>query len=62
MNVVEMMTGNLKCLKWSSDVLLDLGSLARDAGLSPEAHLFVDVVPHKLAGHELPRGMHQGVG
>ena len=53
--------GDLECLKWSSDVVLDLGSLARYASLGPETDLFANAVPDKLAGHELPSGAHRRV-
>lgn len=61
MDVVKT-TMDLENLKWSSDVLLDLGGLASNTDLSPETHLFAEAVPYKLAGHELPGGMHRGVG
>ena len=58
MNVVETTLGRLE---WRSNVLMDLGGLARYASLSPETDLFANAVPDKLAGHELPSGTHRRV-
>ena len=61
-DMVKATTGDLKCLKWSPDVSMDLASLARDASLSPEAHLLADAMPDELGGDELSSCMHRWVG
>ena len=61
MDVVKTTMGDLECLKWRSDVVLDLGSLARYASLGPETDHFANAMPDKLAGHELPSGAHRRV-
>ena len=61
MDVVKTTKGDLECLKWCSNVVLDLGSLARNASLGPETDLFANAMPDELAGHELPGGMHRRV-
>ena len=47
-----MATRNPEGLQRCSDVLLDLGYLARDAGSGPNPHLFVDAVLHKFGRYE----------
>ena len=44
-DVVETTTRNLEGLQRCSDMLLDLGCLARDAGSGQNPHMFVEAVP-----------------
>ena len=46
-----MATRNPEGLQRCSDMLLDLGCLARDAGSGLNAHLFVEALPHKFGSY-----------
>lgn len=50
-DVVKTTLRDLECLNLSSDVPLDLGGLASNAGLTAEAHLLAEAMPNKLARH-----------
>ena len=52
-DVIKTATRKPEGLQRCSDVLLDLGCLAWNAGPGPNTHLFVEAMPYKFGSNEL---------